>query len=152
MALPDIFSNEITDQLMSRIHTLKADTPSKWGKMRVDQMLAHCSVSYEMALEDKHKKPSAFARFMLKMFIKNAVVSEKPYNHNLRTAPAFMIADERNFESEKKRLIEYLQKTQALGRSHFEGKESLSFGALTANEWNNLFYKHLDHHLKQFGV
>ena len=45
-----------------------------------------------------------------------------------------------------------MQKTFDLGSAHFEGKESPSFGALTADEWNVLFAKHLDHHLTQFGV
>ncbi|MCH5683332.1 hypothetical protein LWM68_02995 [Niabella sp. W65] len=52
----------------------------------------------------------------------------------------------------KKRLISYLIKTQELGGTYFEGKESHSFGALTQTEWNNMFAKHLDHHLTQFGV
>ncbi|MEP1258742.1 hypothetical protein [Algoriphagus sp.] len=63
-----------------------------------------------------------------------------------------MIADQRDFEKEKNRLISYLKKTQEYGASYFDGKESLSFGVMTTEEWNNLFYKHLDHHLTQFGV
>ena len=43
-------------------------------------------------------------------------------------------------------------KTQELGEAHFEGKESHSFGPLNKTEWNNMFYKHADHHLTQFGV
>ena len=88
----------------------------------------------------------------MKLFVKNAVVNEKPYPKNSATAPAFRITSEKDFELEKIRLIEYIKKTQALGRSQFDGKESLSFGPLTAQEWNNLFYKHLNHHLSQFGV
>jgi len=84
--------------------------------------------------------------------VKNAVVSEKPYPQNSRTAPQFLISDEREFNVEKQRLIDHIRKTQELGASHFEGKESNSFGALTAIEWNNSFYKHLEHHLTQFGV
>ena len=47
---------------------------------------------------------------------------------------------------------DFIVKTQFLGASHFEGKESHSFGNLTSSEWNNMFYKHLNHHLEQFGV
>ena len=71
---------------------------------------------------------------------------------NSRTAPAFLIANERDFEIEKKRLIDHLTKTQELGEDYFDNKESHSFGPLTKTEWNNLFYKHLNHHLEQFGV
>ena len=49
-------------------------------------------------------------------------------------------------------LIQYIQKVQQLGEQHFDGKESLSFGTLNKTEWNNMFYKHIDHHLRQFGV
>ena len=56
------------------------------------------------------------------------------------------------FEEEKEKIIDYINKTQELGATHFDGKESHSLGKLTINEWNNLFYKHIDHHLNQFGV
>jgi hypothetical protein len=71
---------------------------------------------------------------------------------NLPTAPAFRIKNGKNFVEEKARLIDFLNQTKALGTAHFEGKDSLSFGPMTALEWNNQFYKHLDHHLGQFGV
>jgi hypothetical protein len=105
-----------------------------------------------MIYTDKHPKPNAFAKFMMKLFVKKIVVSEKEYAKNGRTASQFIISDSKNFETEKKRLIDFIRKTQQLGEANFDGKESHSFGNLTSNEWNNLFYKHLDHHLRQFGV
>ncbi|MBK9190852.1 MAG: DUF1569 domain-containing protein [Crocinitomicaceae bacterium] len=152
MALPNIFTKEVTEQLISRINKLTPESQPQWGKMNVAQMFAHCCVSYEMAFENKHPKPGGFVRLMLKLFVKNAVVSEKPYPKSIRTAPAFLISDGRIFETEKKRLIDYLNMTFEKGEKYFDGKESLSFGVLNLTEWNNLFYKHMDHHLKQFGV
>ena len=58
----------------------------------------------------------------------------------------------RNFEEEKNRLIDFLNKTQQLGAEHFDNKENPSFGKLDKNQWNTLFSKHLDHHLQQFGA
>lgn len=150
--MQNIFDPSTTSELIARIQSLKPDSQPLWGKMSVDQMLAHCSVAYEMAYTDKHPKPNALMRFLLKTFVKSGVVNEKPYPKNARTAPVFIIADRRDFEKEKNQLIDYLKKTQELGAQHFEGKESPSFGPMTAQEWNNLFYKHLDHHLTQFGV
>lgn len=89
---------------------------------------------------------------ILKAFVKKAVTNEVPYKHNSQTAPAFIIKDEKNFDAERKRLIGYIQQTQQLGEAHFDGKESHSFGVLNKTEWNNMFYKHLNHHLTQFGV
>lgn len=48
--------------------------------------------------------------------------------------------------------MDYIKKTADLGESYFDGKENRSFGKLTKEEWNTLFAKHLDHHLRQFGV
>ena len=152
MALPNIFEKAVSDQVVNRIQTLKADSKPLWGKMTVSQMLAHCSVMYEMVYGSNHKKPNPIMRFILKTFVKPMVTSEKPYKKNLRTAPAFIIKDDRNFETEKNRLAGYIERTQNLGAASFDQKESLSFGPLSITEWNNTFYKHLDHHLKQFGV
>ena len=80
------------------------------------------------------------------------MVGETPYPRSLGTAPQFIIKGNRDFELEKSRLISYIQKTQELGEKKFEGKESFSFGKLSSKEWNNMFAKHLDHHLSQFGV
>jgi hypothetical protein len=152
MALPSVFSKEVCTQITQRIEKLSPKSLALWGKMNVAQMLAHCNVTYEMVYEDKHPAPKGFMKLMLKFFVKPYVVNEKTYPKNSRTAPAFIIADERIFEIEKKRLIDFILKTQQLGEAHFDSKESLSFGKLSSQEWNNLFYKHLNHHLTQFGV
>lgn len=150
--MKDIFSKDISDEVIGRINMLNPDSKSIWGKMEVDQMLAHCNVTYELVYESKHPKPKGLKKWMIKAFVKNIVVNEKPYKRNSRTAPEFLITSARDFEKEKNRLQSYIIKTQELGSTHFEGKESNSFGKLTSKEWNNMFYKHLDHHLQQFGV
>lgn len=152
MALPNMFSTEVTGQIIERINKLQPNTTAQWGKMNVAQMLAHCNVTYEMLYEGKHPKPNSIMAFVLKLLVKNKVVNEEAYPRNSRTAPQFLIVDERIFDQEKERLVHYIQKTQALGAAHFEQKDSNSFGKLSAQEWNNMFYKHLNHHLNQFGV
>ncbi|AHM59449.1 hypothetical protein D770_05930 [Flammeovirgaceae bacterium 311] len=150
--MKNIFEQTITDEVISRINSLNADSQPQWGKMSVAQMLAHCCVSYEMVYEDKHKKPNPFMRLILKSFVKKAVVNEIPYKPGSPTAPAFVIKGDKDFEAEKKRLTNYIIRAQQSGEAYFDNKESLSFGPLTKTEWNNLFYKHLDHHLRQFNV
>jgi Protein of unknown function (DUF1569) len=152
MALPNIFDAEITQTLTERIQKLTPTTQALWGKMNVAQMLAHSNVTYEITYDNIHPKPNFLMKWMLKTFLKKIVVGEKPFAKNSRTAPIFLMVSEKDFSREKERLIQYTIKTNQLGALHFEGKENLSFGALTATEWNNLFYKHLDHHLTQFGV
>jgi hypothetical protein len=150
--MKNVFNEQDISELLDRINKLSPASQRLWGKMTVGQMLAHCSVTYELVYDKKHTKPNAFMTFILKLFVKNAVVNEKPYKHNSQTAPVFLVKDDKDFETEKNRLINYIRKTQELGEGYFDNKESHSFGVLTKTEWNNMFYKHLDHHLRQFGV
>ena len=150
--MKNIFDKTDCKELIDRIEKLTPATLPQWGKMNVAQMLAHCNVSYELVYDNMHPKPGAFQKFIMKTFIKKLVVSEKPYSKNGRTAPVFLIKEDKDFSLQKSRLIAYINKTQQLGASHFDGKDSHSFGPLTKTEWNNMFYKHLDHHLTQFGV
>ena len=150
--MKNVFNQNDTAEIINRINKLTPDTKGLWGKMAVAQMLAHCNVSYELVYEDKHPKPNAFMKFILKTFVKKKVVNEEPYKHNNPTAPAFIIKDDKDFNAEKNRLINYINKSRELGEAYFDNKESHSFGKLTKTEWNNMFSKHLDHHLKQFGV
>jgi len=152
MALPNIFSQPVADDIIQRINSLRSDTPAQWGKMNVSQMLAHCCVTYEMVYEDKHPKPGALMKLILKLLAKNKVVGETPFKQGGPTAPAFIIKENKDFEVEKSRLIAFIQKTLQLGEAQFDGKESHSFGILNKTEWNNMFYKHLNHHLTQFGA
>ena len=148
----NVFDLNDSTEFIGRINQLTQESKPKWGKMSVGQMLAHCNVAYEMALEDKHPKPGKIKGFFIKMLIKPLVVSEKPYKKNGQTHPAFLMVNERKFEMEKTRLINYIRQVQEMGEIQFDNKESHSFGPLAKTEWSNMFSKHLDHHLNQFGV
>ena len=150
--MKNIFEEEVSEQVIDRIEKLTPSSQPLWGKMNVGQMLAHCNVIYDLVYDDKRPKPGGLKKLFLKYIVKNVVVGEKPYKKNSPTASEFLITDERDFESEKNRLTEHVKKTQKLGKLFFDQRESHSFGKLNISEWNNMFYKHLDHHLNQFGV
>ena len=152
MSYPSIFTKSVSDALAQRIGKLTPTTSAQWGNMNVSQMLAHCNVTYELVFDNKHNKPNGLTKFILKLLIKNTMVNDKPYKYNSQTAPVFIIKSDKDFNVEKNRLIQYISKTQELGADYFDNKESHSFGPLSKSEWNNMFYKHLDHHLKQVGV
>ncbi|WP_317039007.1 hypothetical protein [Polaribacter vadi] len=97
--MKNIFTKEITEEVVARIEDLTSQTQPIWGKMSVAQMLAYCCVTYEMVYTDKHPRPNAFVRFLMKTLIKNIVTSEKAYVKNGRTAKQFVITDSKNFET-----------------------------------------------------
>ncbi len=148
----NLFTAEGLTATKARVAQLSSETPAQWGKMTVAQMLAHCNVAYEIEYTDLHPRPNAFTRLLIRAFAKTQVVGPKPYPRNGRTAPMFIINDERDFAVEQRRLLDHLDQTSALGAAHFDGKTNAGFGVLSLEQWNTLFSKHLDHHLSQFGV
>jgi hypothetical protein len=152
MPLPNIFSKEVTDSIIQRINQIQPHSQPLWGTMSASKMMTHCCVIYEYTFEKSELRQNPIMVFVLRTFLKKLVTNEVPYKKNSQTAPQFIIKDEKDFEREKNRLIQYIQKVQELGENHFDGKYYYSFGNMTKTEWNNMFYKHLDHHLKQFGV
>src|SRR3954471_4002436 len=136
MTMKNIFDQQVAKEVIDRINKLTPASKPLWGKMTVDQMLAHCNVTYELVFDNKHPKPGGFKKFLLKSFVKNIVVNEKPYRKNSPTAPEFKMVDQKNFEAEKGRLINYINKPAQLGESYFDNRESHSFGKLNKTEWN----------------
>ena len=153
---PNLFEPEVAGALIGRIEALTADTQAVWGKMSVAQMLAHCSKPFESVYDPDygkaHPRPNFLIRTLLRLLVKPLVVGDKPYKRSMRTAPEFVIGEGRDFETEQQRLIAFVKRAQEEGASGFEGRESHSFGPLTAAEWSTLFHKHTDHHLVQFGA
>ncbi|MFM2387288.1 MAG: hypothetical protein RL660_2045 [Bacteroidota bacterium] len=152
MALPSVFDASTVQALQARLSKLTAQTAPQWGKMNVAQMLAHCNVTYDMIYTDKYPRAGGFKKFLLKLVLKPIVTNEKPYRKNSGTAPEFKVAAEQDFNTQMQILTANLQRVQKDGLGAFEGRESNSFGPLTGIEWSNMMYKHLDHHLQQFGV
>lgn len=156
MRYKNIFESDGAHSLISRLEQLSPDAQPEWGQMNVAQMLAHCSkpfeTVYDPAYAQKHPRPNALLRFIIKLVVKPIVVGDKPFKRNARTAPEFVIDDEREFATERERLINFIKQVHEEGAESFHQKENHSFGRLTSDEWSMLFYKHTDHHLTQFGV
>jgi hypothetical protein len=77
---------------------------------------------------------------------------EKPMGRNAPTAKSLVVADERDFETERKRLCMLIDRFAEAGPTGCTTHPHTFFGHLTPEEWATLMYKHLDHHLRQFGV
>ncbi|MDO3693949.1 DUF1569 domain-containing protein [Wenyingzhuangia sp. chi5] len=152
MSYPSIFEADTLVQNKARLDLLSKEKQPLWGKMNVAQMIAHLNVSYDVSQGKTKVNINPVMRFFLKTFVKKAVVGDRPYAKNGRTAPYFLMVDEKDFENEKKRLLANMQWVFEKGETYFEGRPTGSFGKLTSKEWSNLFQKHLDHHFKQFGV
>ncbi len=153
MAFPIIFNEDNLQTNINRLEKLSPNTQPQWGKMNAAQMLAHLNVAYGIDNGSiPVEKPNFLMKLMLKHVIKKVVTGDKPYTKNSRTAPVFLVSDERIFENEKNNLIQQMKKVQQNGAAYYEGKENPSFGKMSSQEWNTMFSKHLEHHFEQFGI
>lgn len=151
MPIPDAFDPAVTQEICARIGRLSASSAAQWGRMNVAQMLAHCCTPYQQLRGEKGGGPAPL-RWLARIFFKGSVVGEQPFRRNLPTPKSFMIADAREFEREKERLLALIASLHGEGRAAFEGRIHVTFGPLSARQWSTLLWKHLDHHLRQFGV
>ena len=145
---PNLFDKDTHLDCLARIEQLSADTKPQWGSMSAAQMLAHCAEIQEVA----NGKDLVGTPILVKLFarvIRNMVVNDKPYPRNSRTHPQYVQHHEQDFEMEKLRLLAALDSFVEAGPR--EGRHPL-FGRMSAEERGWSCYKHLDHHLTQFGV
>lgn len=151
MPLPDAFAPQTIDELVRRIESLKPDTQPLWGKMSVAQMLAHCQVIYKQVRGELPPVPWLM-RLLVQLFIKRSLVSDAPFKRGLPTATSFVIKDSCDFARERDGLVASIRAVHGEGRAAFENRSSPNLGPMTVEQWSNLLYKHLDHHLRQFGA
>ena len=150
---PNIYDLQTTQVLHARIDALTPHSVALWGKMNVAQMLSHCQVVYQQILGENQDKPGAFMAWMLRVFFKKSMINDAPYKPNLPTGPTFVrLGQELDIFEEQQKLKHYIVSIQELGPEEMANIPSLSLKRLSAEEWNNLIYKHIDHHLRQCGV
>ena len=152
MSYPFLFDKETTASLVRRIQSLKPGQKAHWGKMNVAKMLSHCAVPYEHLAHEKEYDVPFLMKLIARIFFKKSMTNEVDYTRNLPTAPSFVIREEKDFEKERDRLISYINIWHGKPPHEMETIRHGFLGKLTAKEWSNLLYKHLDLHLRQFGV
>jgi hypothetical protein len=131
--------------LRARIAAVQSDARPVWGKMNVAQMLAHCAEVMEV-MNGKELKGTPFFIRVLGPLVKGVVLSTKPYSKNSPTHPQYVKAGAEEFEPSRARLLAALDASRSGAFRH------PIFGQLTAEQAGWASWKHLNHHLEQFGA
>jgi hypothetical protein len=136
--------------LVARINALDAAAARQWGKMDPAQMLCHCGRALETATGDRPMKQKLIGKILAPLVRKSAL-GEKPFGKSSPTDPTFVVADTRDFAAEKARLLSLIDRFAQRDVAAVGKETHAFFGKLTGEEWGELMYKHIDHHLRQFG-
>ena len=149
--MQSLFDNDTYHGIVERMNKLSPTSQAQWGKMNVAQMLAHCKEAFKVPLSDKPMPRMLLGRLLGWVF-KSKLYSDQAWKKNLPTAPNFIIKDERDFNKEKHQLMELVDTFYKKGASEVGKYPHPMFGSFTPAQWGQSMYKHLDHHLQQFGV
>lgn len=149
----NLFDESARSEIVARINKLTPESKAAWGKMNISEMLCHCADGMKMASGDI--KVADKSNFFLRTFIKPLVIYVLPMPKNAPAAdeinPLKQGTKPKDFEESRRCLIDCINESAGLPKDHNWGRHHL-FGQLSYKQYGLLGYKHLDHHLKQFGV
>ncbi|HVN19919.1 MAG TPA: DUF1569 domain-containing protein [Dongiaceae bacterium] len=149
--MKNLFEKETVDEIHSRMDRLQPAAQRQWGTMDVAQMMAHCSAALDMA-SGKINPPRLLIGRILGPLVKSIYTSEKPFSKNKPTDKTLVISDSRDFKREHEKLKICLRDFHEGGEARCTRHPHPFFGELTPQQWARGMYKHLDHHLRQFGA
>jgi hypothetical protein len=150
--MKNLFEAPAVDEVKERIARLSPESARQWGTMNAPQAVAHCAAGVELALGDR-LPPRMFLGRIFGWVIKPlALGNEEPMRRNTPTVPGLVVADERDLDRERQRLCGLIDRFATAGPAGCTRHPHSFFGRLTPQEWAVLMYKHLDHHLRQFGA
>ncbi|HEU4454346.1 MAG TPA: DUF1569 domain-containing protein [Longimicrobium sp.] len=150
--MKNLFEPEAAAEVKARLLHLRPEGERLWGTMNAAQAVAHCCGGLEMALGDTRPKRVLIGRIAGWIIKPLALGNDEPMRRNSPTVPEIVVADERELEDERRRLIGLIDRFAAAGPAGCTTHPHSFFGRLTPREWAVLMYKHLDHHLRQFGA
>jgi hypothetical protein len=150
--MKNMFDPAIAKQVKARLEKLSPDSPRQWGTMNPAQAMAHCSVGIEMALGNFRPPRKLIGRLIGPIIKPMALRNDEPMRRNSPTVDGMVVRNERDIEVERTRLSELIDRFVADGPATCTTHPHSFFGRLTPEEWSVLMYKHLDHHLRQFGA
>ena len=146
-----LFDPAVVEEVRLRLRSLRPDSERRWGRMSAAQAMGHLAASAEMATGDLRIPRVLWGRILGRMVKAKVLADEKPFGRNSPTAKELKLQSEPDFGSERDRLLALIDRFATGGPAACSSHPHPFFGALTPQEWAMLMYKHLDHHLRQFG-
>jgi hypothetical protein len=147
-----LWQADSVQELKDRMSQLRPDTPRLWGKMTPAQAMAHCTIGMELACGDRRPPRMFIGRLIGRAIKSKAFQPSEPMRRNSPTIPGFQVADDRDLAEECAGLSSMIDRFAAAGPARCTTHPHSFFGSLTPDEWSMWMYKHIDHHLQQFGV
>ena len=150
--MKSLFDFDTHQEVLQRINQLDERKQPLWGKMNVAEMLNHSQRPLRVANGRMTliETPNPFMKVVFRLY-KSHMYNDTPWKQNLPTVKDFKVVDYDNFHEEKEKLIDCVNEFSKKALNLHWPKHPF-FGEFTTDQWGKMQYKHLDHHLRQFGV
>jgi hypothetical protein len=146
--MPSLRDTATRNALIQRLQQLAPDTRAKWGHFDAPRMLCHLNDALALSLGEIPSRPMnkrAFQHFPLK----HLVLYVFPFPRGAAAPPDTLTSQPGGFDVDREQVVQRMERISESAQT--AGAEHPLFGPLSNDEWNSLHWKHIDHHLKQFG-
>ncbi len=138
-------------EIRARVARLGPTSERQWGSMDAAQTMAHCASQLDLPSGVRRPARAFIGRIMGWAIKRMSFRDDSPMPRNAPTIPELVVTDPRDFASEQRRLLAAIDHFVSGGPRACTDHPHPFFGRLTPEEWAIHEYKHLDHHLRQFG-
>ncbi|WP_291909004.1 DinB family protein [Chitinophaga sp. CB10] len=136
--------------LITRIQALQETNPAQWGKMTIHQMMYHCILWEDLALNKSQFRQNLIGKIFGRMALRSLTKNDEPLKRSTPTDPSLKVSGNvvQTFPELKAKWITLLQEHEQHADTPIMHP---FFGKMTGAQVGILAYKHTDHHLRQFG-
>jgi Protein of unknown function (DUF1569) len=147
--VPTLRNEADRKELVERLGKLRPDAKAQWGSFDAPRMMSHLSSALDEGLGVLTVPPSG--PWMMRHFpVKQLAVYVVPMPKWAKAPGELLARAPADFEADRRGVLERMERVAArpkgLGSTHF------LLGPLTNDQWGALSWKHIDHHLRQFGA
>lgn len=148
--MKSMFDKDVVAALKTRVENLKMDAAPQWGSFNVHGMVCHLmdALKYPLGkleeVKELEKGPPMFLRHLIRLYVPIPKA-------RVQTSPVMLTTSPEEFEKDKALLLELMDRFPA-ERDRREWPMHMFFGHIGGLGWARITVRHMNHHLKQFGV
>ena len=147
--MKSLYNAQERKEIIDRILSINENSEGQWGKMTASQMLVHCQAPIKVAIGEL-KLSQNLIFLILGPIVKKKLMNDEPFDRNLPTHKKFLVQFDPQLEPERQKLIDLVNNFE-VKKDQLAIKHPI-FGKMDTHQWDVLLWKHLDHHLRQFGA
>ena len=147
----NLLCKEAAEQLLIRVAKLQPTSKAQWGTMNATEMLLHCNRCNEQIFtEGPSEKKTTLKQYLLRILALYIAPNFKKNIKGDKRNETKGTIDASHFEAQRTQFVELISRfpnhSGPLTLTH------VAFGNISTNQWGIAALKHMDHHLRQFGV